>query len=209
MLHCLRRIDQLGLQFLVVIRRKIHATHASTGPYPAQRYSFGAKIVLQQPVVAARFLEEHGPESREVPNANRERQFAQGFIDRTNPLFSPILCLHEQFRRRRLYQPVQELIHSSHHNRMSRKRPDDVGDPHRMLAIKSPHELLPAANDSYRHSTGNRLPIYDHVCLNVEIFLRTAWRETKSAKHLVEDQWDASGVANLAELLQPLSVGRA
>src|SRR5271154_2118817 len=77
-----------------------------------------------------------------------------------------------------------------------------------MLGIKSPHQLLVAADHTYRHSAGDRLAIYHYVGLHAEVFLRATWGEAKAAENLVENQWYSGGAANLAQLAQPLRIGR-
>ena len=75
-----------------------------------------------------------------------------------------------------------------------------------MLGIESAHQVFLAADNSDRHSTGDRLSIHDDIGLNAEIFLRSARGEPEAAEYLVEDQRYSAGAANLAQLAQPLSV---
>src|SRR5262245_61294810 len=55
--HVLSGVDELSLQFLIVVCGDIQAAEASASADPTQGHALGAQIVLQQPVIATGLLE--------------------------------------------------------------------------------------------------------------------------------------------------------
>ena len=92
-LHLTRRPDDGALEHRVVRIRKVHAAQAPARPDPAQGHALGAQVVLQQPVVAARLLEQHGPDRPERHDPNRQFAIRQRTVRRQHPLRAPLVHL--------------------------------------------------------------------------------------------------------------------
>ena len=82
----------------------------------------------------------------------------------------------------------------------------DVGGT---VVAETPHQVLAAADHADGQSAGEALAVGHHVGANAEIFLGAAGGEAEADEHLVEDQDDAALGADLAQLLQPVGIGRA
>ena len=65
-----------------------------------------------------------------------------------------------------------------------------------------------AAHHADRQAAAERLAVGDEVGADAEIFLRAAGREAEADEHLVEDQHDVALGADLAQLLEPVGIGR-
>ena len=60
-LHFLASRQERLRHLLVLLVGKVEGEEAAASAHPAQSQAFGAQVVLEHPVVAARLLEEHGP----------------------------------------------------------------------------------------------------------------------------------------------------
>ena len=106
-------------------------------------------------------------------------------------------------------EPAEEFVHRRHDVGMRIEGAAGEADVGGTVVAEAAHQILAAADHADRKAAGEALAVGHHVGANAEIFLGAAGGEPEADEHLVEDQDDAALGADLAQLLQPLGVGRA
>ena len=104
---------------------------------------------------------------------------------------------------------LEEFIHRRHHVGVRIEGAAGEADIGGAVVAKTPHQLLAAADHADGKAAGEALAVGHHVGANAKIFLGAAGGEAEADEDFIEDQDDAAFGADLAQLLQPVGIGRA
>ena len=100
-------------------------------------------------------------------------------------------------------------MHGPHHIRVGIEGAARKAQVGRALGLEAAHQRRLAADHADRKTAAQGLAVDHQIGLDAEIFLRAARCEPEADEHLVQDQHDAALAADLAQLAQPVGVGRA
>mmetsp|Transcript_28050 Transcript_28050/g.63530 ORF Transcript_28050/g.63530 Transcript_28050/m.63530 type:complete len:281 (+) Transcript_28050:547-1389(+) len=91
---------------------------------------------------------------------------------------------------------------------MAREGPDHVVDARSLLGIPPGHEVLGAADNTYRKATAKSLSVAHYVGLDIVCTLCSPRVQAEAGVHLVEDEDDAGFGARRSQLVEPFLVTR-
>ena len=152
----------------------IQAEDQAAGADPAQRQPFGAKVVLQHPVVARRPRVADGPDRGHVRHLHRQRFVAQVLVEPLRPAVPQLVEVAIKRLGLRRFQVLQELVHRPHHHGMRVERAAGKADVGRPVVAKPLHQVLAAADHADRKSAADGLAVGHEVGPDAEVFLRAA-----------------------------------
>ena len=201
--HPLRRVDELLLEQLEIVLDEIEGYEEPTGAHPRERDALVAEVVLEHPVVPTGLVEDHGPHGGEVVHRQRQVLRLHLVVHVLDPVLELLTDLLVHLLSLWGGDPPEELVHRAHRQRMSRKRPDDVGHPKGPLRVEPAHELPLAAHHAAGHAAAQGLTVDDHVRVNAVVLLRAAGCHAETGVNLVKHEGHLALGAHFPQLLEP------
>mmetsp|Transcript_107630 Transcript_107630/g.169939 ORF Transcript_107630/g.169939 Transcript_107630/m.169939 type:complete len:221 (+) Transcript_107630:75-737(+) len=165
--HILARIKHLSQQALVILFLPLHGEQQAATSHPTQVASLVLQVILIHPMISARLRVEYGPDGKPIHELNRIVFFLERGVGFGYKSFDALVHDFPFLFLLRLFIPLEEFIHASHHEWMASEGADGISNAHGFFRVHSCHEMFWSTDNSYGQATAKCFPIAEQVGLDV------------------------------------------